>query len=158
MLLATDGGDGNDYDHADWGNLKVTMTSGKPRDRSAHRGGGGATPKAPPYTPHRRESFGVRPGSPFLFTITLTGDRPMTFAADDLPAGLQLDAQSGRITGKLEQAGEHVVTLHAKNAVGGQRKLKIFCGSQIGLTPAMGWNSWNCFASPVTAEDPSPPR
>ena len=155
VLLATDGGDGNDYDHADWGNLKVTMTSGKPRlivppieEAVVH------TPKAAPMPRLTgAKVFGVRPGSPFLFTITATGDRPMTFAADDLPAGLQLDAQSGRITGKLEQAGEHVVTLHAKNAVGqAERKLKIFCGSQIGLTPAMGWNSWNCFAGSVTAE------
>jgi alpha-galactosidase len=30
--------------------------------------------------------------------------------------------------------------------------LKIVCGSQIGLTPAMGWNSWNCFANAVTEE------
>ena len=31
--------------------------------------------------------FGVRPGSPFLFTIPATGERPMTFAVDDLPDG-----------------------------------------------------------------------
>src|ERR1039458_7011560 len=30
VLLVADGGDGIDGDHADWGNLKVTMTSGKP--------------------------------------------------------------------------------------------------------------------------------
>ena len=26
------------------------------------------------------------------------------------------------------------------------------CGPQIGLTPTMGWNSWNCFAGSVTEE------
>ena len=77
----------------------------------------------------------------------------MTFAVDGLPAGLQFDAQSGRITGKLDKEGEYVVTLHAKNALGqAERKLKIVCGPQIGLTPAMGWNSWNCFANAVTEE------
>ena len=51
----------------------------------------------------------------------------MTFAAKGLPAGLQIDAQT-------------------------ERPLKIVCGEIIGLTPAMGWNSWNCFASSVSAD------
>ena len=29
--------------------------------------------------------FGVRPGAPFLFTIAASGERPMTFAAENLP-------------------------------------------------------------------------
>ena len=155
VLLVTDGGDGIDGDHADWGNLKVTMTSGKPRlivppieDAVV------LTPKPAP-TPRitGAKVFGVSPGSPFLFLVTATGDRPMTFAADNLPAGLQLDAQSGRITGKLTAAGEHEVKLRARNALGqAERQFKIVCGSQIGLTPAMGWNSWNCFANAVNEQ------
>jgi len=35
--------------------------------------------------------FGVRPASPFLYTIPATGERPVTFAATGLPAGLTLD-------------------------------------------------------------------
>ena len=156
MLVAADGGDGSDYDHADWGDVKLTMiNNGKPRlivppvEEAVV-----LTPKSAP-TPRitGAKLFGVRPGSPFQFTITATGDRPMSFAADSLPSGLQLDAQSGRITGKLDNAGEFVVTLRAKNALGqAERKLKIVCGSQIGLTPAMGWNSWNCFAGAVSAD------
>src|ERR1017187_2823457 len=155
VLLVADGGDGIDGDHADWGNLKVTMTSGKPRlivppiEEAVV-----LTPKPAP-TPRITGArlFGVRHGSPFFFTVTSTGDRPMTFSADGLPSGLQLDAQSGRITGKLDKEGEYVVTLQAKNELGhAERKLKIVCGSQIGLTPAMGWNSWNCFANAVTEE------
>jgi alpha-galactosidase len=97
--------------------------------------------------------FGVRPGSPFLFTETATGDRPLAFSAKRLPKGLHLDAHSGQITGRLDKAGEYLVTLRAKNALGRtERKFKIVCGAQIGLTPALGWNSWNCFASAVTAE------
>ena len=73
--------------------------------------------------------FGVRPGNPFLFTIAATGDRPMTFSAEGLPAGLQLDPQTGSITGSLKEKGEYVVTLRAKNALGAaERKLKIVCG------------------------------
>jgi len=97
--------------------------------------------------------FGIRPGSPFLFTIAATGDRPMTFSAKHLPAGLVLDEKTGIITGKIDKAGEYVVTLGAKNKKGSaKRDLKIVVGQQIGLTPAMGWNSWNCFAEAVTAE------
>ncbi len=154
-LLAVDGGDGSDYDHADWGDLKITMTAGKPRlilppiETPVI-----LTPK-PALTPRINGArvFGVRPGSPFLFTIAATGERPMTFSAKGLPRGLKLDKQTGQITGRLEKPGEYVVRLRARNALGqAERKLKIVCGAQIGLTPAMGWNSWNCFANAVTAE------
>jgi alpha-galactosidase len=97
--------------------------------------------------------FGVRPGSPFLFTIAATGDRPMTFRAYRLPAGLQLDPQTGRITGSISKAGQYEVTLRAKNSLGSvKRKLKIVVGDQIALTPPMGWNSWNCFAGAVSED------
>jgi alpha-galactosidase len=77
----------------------------------------------------------------------------MTFFADGLPAGLQLDPQTGRITGTLKDEGTYAVTVGASNAAGSmKRPLKIVCGSQIGLTPAMGWNSWNCFASSVSED------
>jgi alpha-galactosidase len=97
--------------------------------------------------------FGVRPDNPFLFTIAATGDRPMTFSAEGLPAGLFLDARTGMINGSLKEKGQYLVTLRAKNALGtAERQFKIVCGPQIGLTPALGWNSWNCFAGAVTAE------
>ena len=35
--------------------------------------------------------FGVRPGSPFLFTIPATGERPIRFEVEGLPAGLAVD-------------------------------------------------------------------
>jgi alpha-galactosidase len=111
----------------------------------------------PPPSPRPRinsaKIFGVRPGSPFLFTIAATGDRPMVFSAKHLPNGLQLDPQTGRITGLLTNQGEYVVKLYAKNKRGKAKALfKIICGPQIGLTPAMGWNSWNCFAHAVSQD------
>jgi len=97
--------------------------------------------------------FGVRPGSPFLYTIPATGERPMQFAVDNLPAGLALEAASGRITGTLAKAGTFEVTLHATNARGAaQKKFRIVVGDSIALTPAMGWNSWNCWADAVDQE------
>ncbi|MGH7979266.1 MAG: putative Ig domain-containing protein, partial [Limisphaerales bacterium] len=97
--------------------------------------------------------FGVRPGSPFLFTIPATGDRPMTFSASGLPRGLHLDPQTGRITGSLARKGKYDVMLRAKNSLGSARRgFKIICGDQIALTPPMGWNSWNCFARAVSED------
>ena len=48
--------------------------------------------------------FGVRPGSPFLYSIPATGERPMTFAVDHLPDGLRLDEERGRLIGVLNSA------------------------------------------------------
>jgi len=110
------------------------------------------TPKSP-ATPRINGArvFGVRPGNPFLFTIAATGDRPMQFSADNLPAGLVLDSATGQIMGVLKEKGESTVTLHAKNALGeATRKLRIVCGDTIALTPPLGWNSWTCFGKAVT--------
>ncbi|MBN2684102.1 MAG: NPCBM/NEW2 domain-containing protein [Pontiellaceae bacterium] len=156
-LVVSDAGDGYDYDHADWADLKITMISGaKPKlDMPEIEEPYILTPKPKP-TPriNGTKVFGVRPGSPFFFRIAATGDRPMTFSADGLPEGLKLDSKTGQITGELKKEGEYKVMLHARNALGeAEREFKIVCGQTIGLTPAMGWNSWNCFASAVTAED-----
>jgi len=73
------------------------------------------TPPAP-ATPRINgpKIFGVRPGSPFLYSIPATGDRPMKFSADKLPRGLKLDSKTGRITGALKKSGEYEVALRAK--------------------------------------------
>jgi alpha-galactosidase len=132
------------------------------------------TPPAP-ATPRINgpDVFGVRPGSPFLYTIPATGDRPMTFSVKNLPAGLKLDSKTGRITGSLPKAmaapanvkgayllshptqasGSFVVTLAAQNSLGtAEKKFRIVVGDQIALTPPMGWNSWNCFAGAVSED------
>jgi alpha-galactosidase len=94
--------------------------------------------------------FGVRPGSPLLYTIPATGEKPLTFAAEGLPSGVRLDPATGRITGTLAQAGEHALTLTVSNAAGkATRAFRIVVGDRIALTPAMGWNSWNCWAEAV---------
>ena len=97
--------------------------------------------------------FGVRPGSPFLYTIPATGERPMEFGAENLPEGLRVDTATGRITGNLVSKGEYAVLLKAKNARGSAiRKFRIVVGDRIALTPPMGWNSWNCWAAAVDQE------
>ena len=107
---------------------------------------------APPAQPRINgpSVFGVRPGAPLLYTVPATGDRPLAFSAEGLPAGVAIDAASGRITGTLAQAGEHRVVLTVRNAAGSaSRPLRIVVGERIALTPALGWNSWNCWADAV---------
>ena len=155
-LVVTDGGNGNYYDHAEWVDAKFeatgvsTFKTYNPVSSEPYI----LTPKAsaePKITGAR--IFGVRPGSPFQFLVTATGDRPMTFSASGLPKGLTFNVQTGIITGKLSKAGTFEVTLGAKNAKGKtQKKLRIVCGDRIALTPPMGWNSWNCFAQEVSAD------
>jgi alpha-galactosidase len=102
---------------------------------------------------HGPKVFGVRPGSPFIYTIPATGTRPMQFSADGLPAGLELDVATGQIKGSLNQAGTYQVTFHAKNDLGqAERPFKIVVGDRIGLTPAMGWNSFNTYGVKVTQQ------
>ncbi|MCC6234229.1 MAG: putative Ig domain-containing protein [Verrucomicrobiales bacterium] len=102
------------------------------------------TPPAP-ATPRLQgpRVTGVRKGSPFLHRVPATGERPMTFSAVGLPAGLGLDPKTGIITGRVDQEGTSVVTLTAVNAQGrDSRTLRIVVGTTLALTPPMGWNSW----------------
>ena len=155
-LVVTDGGNGNYYDHADWADAKFETTGAtnfttiSPVPTQPYM----LTP-APSAKPRINSAsvFGVRPGSPFQYRVAATGDRPMSFSAKGLPAGLKLDAKTGNITGKLSKPETFIVTLTAKNAKGNaEKKLRIVCGDRIALTPPMGWNSWNCFAGEVSAD------
>ena len=131
------------------------------------------TPPAP-ATPRINGAsvFGVRPGSPFLFTIPATGERPMEFSIEGNPADLiivtngidpqigrkplgvlKLNPVTGQLTGSISAKGEYKIILCAKNSQGVAKKdFRIVCGDQIALTPPMGWNSWNCFAHAVSAD------
>jgi alpha-galactosidase len=153
VLSVGDAGDGINFDHADWADARIVMKEGKPEAVAPVREA--AVVLMPKPSPEPRINgarlFGVRPGSPFLFTVPATGEKPITISARNLPASLQLDPQSGRITGILPEKGTYAVTLHAQNASGAaERALKIVCGDSIALTPPMGWNSWNCFGCDVT--------
>jgi alpha-galactosidase len=159
VLEVSDAGDGMDFDHADWAEAKFETVAGKLTTVSSDSKLEPVAPyiltPAAPATPRINGAniFGVRPGSPFLFAIPATGERPMTFSAQNLPGGLTLDEKTGIITGTLKNKGEFQVTLGAKNSLGTTEKpFRIVCGDQIALTPPMGWNSWNCFAGAVSAD------
>jgi len=153
LILCTETtNDGPGYDHTDWADsyflVKSTMPIAieRPMEPKVI-----LTPKAP-LTPRINgpKIFGVRPGADFLFRISATGERPMTFKAKGLPSGLSLDPNTGIITGTIKKSGNYMVSLKVSNKLGNySRKLKIICGENISLTPPLGWNSWNCFACAI---------
>jgi alpha-galactosidase len=124
------------------------------------------TPKPPPAPRINGPAiFGVRPGSPVIYRIPATGDRPMKFSIEGfipesspdsgkfLPSTIHLDSESGELTGSFPAAGQVMLILRARNASGSAAKpFKIIVGETIALTPPMGWNSWNCWGSQVDAD------
>lgn len=152
LLMVDKTEDGIAFDHADWADAKITYTDDRPEAISAPPEEAVILTPPPPPTPRINGArvFGVRPGSPFLFTISATGRRPIAFAAENLPEGLRVDSKTGRITGLIQNRGEYIVILSAKNDLGhDQRELKIVCGDALALTPPMGWDSWGCFGDTV---------
>ena len=53
--------------------------------------------------------FGVRPGSPFIYNIPVSGNRPMEFEVKGLPDGLKVNAHTGLISGVLNVRGIYPV-------------------------------------------------
>lgn len=149
--------DGSDrFDHADWANAYFTMEDGA-RPCPAQMGGqlGILTPPAP-KSPRINgpKVFGVRPGRPILWRLPVTGERPLKLKALNLPAGALFDEEKGILSGSVKEAGTYRIVFVAENAKGRfERNFDLVVGEKIALTPPMGWNSWNCFASAVTEKD-----
>jgi hypothetical protein len=94
---------------------------------------------------------GIRPQTPLIYSLSVSGERPMSFAVKKLPGGLKLDSQSGVISGSLKQAGEYKVIALAKNSAGeAQAEIEIVAGATLALTPPLGWNSYDNFGDAVT--------
>ncbi len=159
LLHVTDAGDGMDSDHGDWAGARIELVDGAtakptvmtvPVDPPRME----TEPADPKPAIHGPRITGATPGHPFLFLIPATGDGPLTYAAKNLPTGLKLDAQTGVISGALQQDGMTDVTLTVTSAQGkATRKLTIVGGKhKLALTPPMGWNSWNCWAGAVDSD------
>jgi len=89
--------------------------------------------------------IGATPGKQFIFSIPVTGDKPLTITVENLPEGLKLDAETGIITGKSPEKKEtYDLKVTAKNSVGEAKDIiQLKVGDLLALTPPMGWNSWN---------------
>ena len=77
----------------------------------------------------------------------------MEFSASRLPDWLKLDPHTGEITGTLQDKGDYLITIRARNRRGSAKRMfRVVAGEKLALTPAMGWSSWNCWGGKVTAE------
>ena len=88
---------------------------------------------------------GATPGKPFVFSIPVTGEKPLIVTIDNLPSGLKLDSSSGIISGTSPlQKGTYSLSITVKNRIGEARgTIDLKVGDLLALTPPMGWNSWN---------------
>ena len=102
--------------------------------------------------------IGVRPGKPLLYTIPATGEPPLLYAAENLPPGMRLDPQTGRITGRTSawprdvEGPRPAVQLTVSNAHGrAEASVEIWVDEDaICLSPPMGWNSWYVYSESVS--------
>lgn len=153
-LLVEDGGDGIDYDHADWAEAVIVCADGAGGIRAV-REDDAPMPIArmrddAPRVNHPR-IVGASPQKPFLFRIPASGKAPLRFAAQGLPPGLELDAARGVLRGQLPTAGRWQVQVTAANELGEDTATLVVVGqpNALLLTPPLGWNSWNCWALAV---------
>ncbi|MDQ1257817.1 MAG: alpha-galactosidase, partial [Candidatus Hydrogenedentes bacterium] len=82
-----------------------------------------------------------------------TGERPMRFAVEGLPAGLTVDGATGIVSGRIEDLAQQTyqTKLVAENALGSaSREFRIVVGDTLALTPPMGWNHWYAHYDRVT--------
>ena len=155
-LSIDDGGDTSNGDYADWGGGIIYLRPGAtsqpeswtfPSEPAPALSSG--WPAAPRINPPR--VTGGTPGRPFLFRIPATGEAPLAFSAQNLPAGLTLDTATGIITGRIAREGRARVTLTVTNPRGrATSTLTIVGGTDaLALTPPLGWNSWNVWGGSV---------
>jgi len=158
ILRVTTGGDGFEFDHADWADARFVIT--------------GAMPQTVPWVPavmepviampitvpaphiHPPAVVGIRSGTPLLWTLPVSGERPMKFAAKGLPNGLTLNSTTGMISGSIAKDGDYPVLVTVQNVEGKDaRTIHILAGPTVAATPPMGWNSYDCFGDSVTEDE-----
>lgn len=157
-LVLSDGGDGMDWDHADWADARFEMIGGSPvaidgppDERVIRTPAPGAEPRI-----NGPALYGVRPGHEVIYRIPTTGERPIAFSAEGLPEGLDCDPGSGIIRGVIADrvSRDHHVVFRAENRHGSDEvPLRFVVGDTLALTPPMGWNSWYIHYNRVTDAD-----
>jgi alpha-galactosidase len=155
ILRIEDGGDGINYDHADWADARIVLAPGATVVPSALSIDAPVTISMAKPGPEPRINApritGGSPGKAFLFRVPATGDGPLKFEAEGLPRGLVMDEKTGIITGSLAEEGRTSVKLTVTNGRGTtSSSLTIVAkAGAVALTPPMGWNSWNVWGTAV---------
>ena len=158
ILRVTTGGDGFEYDHADWADARFTVTGLSPRTLEWKPSGIQPTIAMPITIPaphiHPPAVVGFRTGTPLLWTLPVTGERPMKFVAKGLPNGLTLNPTTGIISGTVAKDGEYPVQVTVQNEEGKDaRTIHLLAGQSVAATPPMGWNSYDAFGDSVTEDE-----
>ena len=153
LIVGTQGSDA--YDHADWAQASLEYAGATPQLVAPPREEAVILTPRPKLTPRVNGArvFGARPNAPFLFKIAATGQKPLRYAAANLPPGLKLDPATGLITGRVAQPDTYRATITVANALGKvSRELRIEIGETINLTPPLGWNSWYRLSESVSQQ------
>ncbi len=154
-LLITNTREGGKREPGYWAMARFTMTG--PALPYTVSSGGEKYILTPPEPELPRinsaRTYGARPRRPFLFRVAATGKEPLTFSAENLPASLSIDPETGIITGQALKKGSYSVGLKVRNA-GGETdgRMTIVIGDTLALTPPMGWNGWNAWAGGLDRE------
>ena len=90
-------------------------------------------------------AVGIRPNTPLVYALAVTGEKPMTLAVEGLPEGLSYNAETRVISGEVARAGDYKVALSAENGRGkAKRTLTFRVGEKmLAQTPPMGYLAWN---------------
>jgi hypothetical protein len=156
-LVVTTGGDGFDYDHADWANARIDFSGARPDTAVMESRTLEIAPESRAATPQIAGPtvIGSFPASPFVWRLPVTGEGPFRFRAlSGLPKGTALDSGTGILSGTTPPAGEYSVRLEVRTAKGRtEETLKIASGRIIAATPPMGWNSYDGFGDSVTEDE-----
>ncbi len=156
-LVVEDGGDGINYDHADWAEPTVFIEQGgkppvplviptePPMKIASHR--------RPQTEIHGPRIIGATPGHDVIFKVPATGKGKLTYRAEGLPSGLSMDSR-GVISGRIKEAGTTPVKIIVSGPGGTDRRTLTFVAGKdkLALTPPMGWNSWNVWAGNIDAD------
>ncbi len=151
LVVVSSGGRGPFGGLGAWANAKITYSGNNAPKAISGKVVANSIPRilTPSENPVPKINYpkviGATPGKPFVFSLPVTGEKPMNFSVENLPEGLTLDAVNGIISGTSPaQKGTYSLKITAKNKVGeakGVIDLKV--GDLLALTPPMGWNSWN---------------
>jgi len=156
-LIVNDASDSIDYDHADWADAALILK----KDAGATALPARIPIKAPareiltppaPDTPRINAPgvIGAGPEREFIYTIPVSGKRPVRIAAEGLPKGISLDPATGIVRGETGPAAEYKIRLTAENKHGrAEKTIRLVIGQGLAKTPPMGWNNWNCWGRAI---------
>ena len=158
ILRVTTAGAIFDFCHADWADGLITMSTGQPHtvrfrpdDETPRIAMTSASEKPqihPPFV------VGVRPGKPLLWTVPVTGLRPLAFVVRGLPSGVLINTLTGTLSGKAPTAGDYPIHIRVTNRAGSDEKnVHLIAGSVLALTPPLGWNSYDAYGDSVTESE-----